>query len=440
MEQALSYELTSQHMNRNAVTLAHDLESTKKIFEIARYFHRRLTGGDTEGTQRAFRFHGGDSHYWVGTAGSKSFGRGQTLQRAHWSEAAFTTGDIDEQRNLLFALTEAASRGEVVLETTANGAAGLFWEVWNSAKKGEGSFTPIFIPWFWDADNVIPLFPHEVDPIMRELSTEESNLVEGHGVNAEQIAWRRQKKSDLKRQFPQEYPEDDITCFLMSGECYFDQVTIGKILPQCRHPIETRRVPGGTITIWEEARADCDYIIGTDTAEGVPTGDYSASCVLNEQTGEQVARLYGHWRAHEHADHLMELARRYATKGQLPFQAVERNVGEAILHCLVRERKYPLNRMFFSQVWDPLKSRKVKRVGWNTDTKTRADMLQGVARAIEDGGMTINDREFLHECLTFVNTGTRWEADEGCHDDLIFAWGIAWQVRSKPRTAPLLVL
>jgi hypothetical protein len=158
LEQALSFELTSLHPHQNAITLAHDIESTKKIFEISRFFHRNLTGGDdAKGSAREFRFFGGDSLFWIGTAGTKSFGRGQTLQRVHWSESAHTPGQLDEIENLLVGLTEACSHGEMVLETTANGASGLFYRMWCEASQGESNFTPIFIPWWWDEGNVVRL-------------------------------------------------------------------------------------------------------------------------------------------------------------------------------------------------------------------------------------------------------------------------------------------
>ena len=39
----------------------------------------------------------------------------------------------------------------------------------------------------------------------------------------------------------------------------------------------------------------------------------------------------------------------------------------------------------------------------------------------------------------FVDRGTRYEADKGEHDDLVMAWGIAWQARKQPRKGTVLV-
>jgi hypothetical protein len=55
--------------------------------------------------------------------------------------------------------------------------------------------------------------------------------------------------------------------------------------------------------------------------------------------------------------------------------------------------------------------------------------LDELNEALEQGHMGVNDRSFLVDCKTFIDTGTRAEASEGEHDDTIFAWGIAWQAR-----------
>jgi cbb3-type cytochrome oxidase subunit 3 len=41
-------------------------------------------------------------------------------------------------------------------------------------------------------------------------------------VTAEQILWRRHTKKKFKKAFYAEFPEDDETAFLMSGDRFFD--------------------------------------------------------------------------------------------------------------------------------------------------------------------------------------------------------------------------
>lgn len=441
-EQALSYELTFRHRYKHAATLAHETFDSRKMFEVSRFFHRTLTGLDNEGSAREFRFWNGDSGFWVGTAGAPTFGRGQTFQRVHGSEVAFWPGKRDEQESLLAGLDEACSHGEIVLETTPNGAAGLFYDLWNEAKAGQNQWTPIFIPWWWDEENEQPLAPGETPQLEADLSDLERDLRAMHELTLEQLKWRRNKEKQRRRLFPQEYPEDDVSCFLQSGECYFDTRLLGEMARRCPPPIRTHRIPGGQLSIWEDADPECEYVTGTDCAEGIPAGDYSATVVLNATTGAQAARLHGHWRVHEHARHVYDLARRYTTDGQLPITAIERNNhGHAVIALLTRELRFPRYRLFHHMRFDQDGVKREKKIGWETNTRSRETMLQNLAEAIEDGGMTVRDETFIRECLTFVQTDTgKWEAAEGAHDDLIFAWGIAVQAMRTPKKRAVLVL
>ena len=422
LEQALSYELTSRHRHRNAITLAHDLESTKKIFEISRFFHRNLGGPtDTQGTAREFRFAGGDSLFWVGTAGSKSFGRGQTLQRIHWSEVAYTPGDLEEVENLFVGLTEACSHGEIVLETTANGASGLFYRLWQQAKQGEGSFTPIFIPWWWDTDAAVPLPKETAAEVVASYTDEEVSLVKDQGLSAEQIAWRRAKRETLRGRWPQEYPANDTEAFLRSGVCFFNVDRLEELAKTRREPTDIRL--GGRLHVWEYPREGASYLIGIDSSEGIPGRDPSAACVLDFETGRQVARLWGYFRPPE----LGRLVVKLAVKYNWAFLVPEiNNHGHSTLNTIMVQEGYPSNAVYHRVQFDMGTAKPVKTAGWTTNAKTRPQLLDALCQSLDEGAIEVNDREFLVECRTFnLQKSGKYEADEGEHDDLVIAWGLA---------------
>ncbi len=57
-------------------------------------------------------------------------------------------------------------------------------------------------------------------------------------------------------------------------------------------------------------------------------------------------------------------------------------------------------------------------------------MLEALNDAIVEGHMGIRDREMLGEATTFrLQSSGRFEHDSGCHDDSLFYWAIAWQMR-----------
>ncbi len=85
------------------------------------------------------------STYYIGTAGQRAFGRGDTIDRAHLSEAAF----YPNLEATLAGIAEAAEYGQIDIETTPNGR-DAFYDMWMKAKSGKSPYTPIFIPWYID--------------------------------------------------------------------------------------------------------------------------------------------------------------------------------------------------------------------------------------------------------------------------------------------------
>ena len=79
----------------------------------------------------------------------------------------------------------------------------------------------------------------------------------------------------------------------------------------------------------------------------------------------------------------------------------------------------------------------VSRAGWITSSATRPIMLDGLQTAIDEGHMTIHDREMLSECTTFtLQHNGKFSADNGCFDDNVIKWSIAWQMRNVKQPNP----
>jgi hypothetical protein len=64
-----------------------------------------------------------------------------------------------------------------------------FRKLWRKAEWGESEFLPIFLPWSIDPEYRARL------PDNFDMSREEYRLAELHGLDAEQICWRRNKIS-----------------------------------------------------------------------------------------------------------------------------------------------------------------------------------------------------------------------------------------------------
>jgi hypothetical protein len=153
-----------------------------------------------------------DSGYKVGTAGSKGVGRSSTIQLFHGSEVAFWPHAEAHAAGVLQAVPDADGT-EVILESTANGVGNLFHEKWKDAEAGEGDFIAIFVPWYWQ-DEYRKTVPDDFT-----LTEDEQKYADAYGLDAEQMAWRRNKIAELNDEdlFKQEYPANAAEAFQMSG-------------------------------------------------------------------------------------------------------------------------------------------------------------------------------------------------------------------------------
>jgi len=140
--------------NTTSVIVAHDLDSSEKIFATVRGFWERLPEGERQRigeprylTRRELYWPSLNSRFWVGTAGSAASGRGHTINNLHCSEFAYWP---DPER-VLAGLTEAVPlSGRIVIESTANGIGNPFHDIWVQAKQEENPYRPHFYPWWWD--------------------------------------------------------------------------------------------------------------------------------------------------------------------------------------------------------------------------------------------------------------------------------------------------
>ena len=142
-----------------SVQVAHTQQAAEEIFRVVRRFYDLLPESLREGALKTSRanarslvFPELDSEYRVETAGDPNAGRGLTVQNLHCSEVARWPGDARATLAGLLATMPAeeagAQRGEVVLESTAQGAHGCFYEEWMNAEAN--GWVRHFFPWWWE--------------------------------------------------------------------------------------------------------------------------------------------------------------------------------------------------------------------------------------------------------------------------------------------------
>lgn len=192
---------------QRAFVLSHEQDASDNLYGIFQRYHdhepsavRPSTGASNA---KEMLFDRLDSLYSVATAGTKDTGRSGTAQLFHGSEVGFW-----KNANLHFAgigqTIPDADGTEIVLEGTANGRGNEYHRRWRKAEAGESEYIAIFIPWFLQ-----PEYRRKAPPGMRP-DEEEQRLMERHGLDLDQICWRRIKIADDFNGnvllFQQEYP------------------------------------------------------------------------------------------------------------------------------------------------------------------------------------------------------------------------------------------
>lgn len=443
VEQAENYFTVATRARSQVMTLAHTDESTNRIFQIARRFQKHDPDAPSlgrVGNKRELKFKELDSLFSIATAGSTGVGRGDTLQRLHCSEVSqWGKGSdrIQKVQAIMAGLTPTVKGGDIILETTPNGVE-WFCHTYREAKAGQNDWTPIFFPWFEDPMNVADAQTFNAEEIVTTLDDEERELIDrvqveyGYLLTPAQIAFRRQQKRELKTLFPQEFPEDDATCFLTSGTHYFSQERVEALLKMPRKPGKINRIPAGVVTIYEEPQAGLKYVIGCDTSEGIPGCDPNGFIILRRDTGDAVLDCHGLFSTRTLAKLCADESKRYNNA----LLGIERqNHGHAVLDkCLDFGLKSHLHGGVLYHYSEG-------RAGWSTDATTRPIMLANLADVLETRKTGWTKQE-LEEMQTFkLQNDGKFEADPGAHDDRVMKRAIAEQMRAVPiRKGNIIVL
>jgi hypothetical protein len=398
------------------VQVAHTREAAEGIFRMVQRFWECLPEEMRDGPLRRSKANAGqmcfpelDSEFRVVSAGDESAGRGLTVQYLHCSEVSRWPGDAGA--TLAGLRATLAPGGEMVMESTPNGAYGCFYEEWGRAASS--NVVQHFLPWWMEEAYVAA-------PVAGELREDEQSLVALHGLTRAQIGFRRGLEASYRGLRSQEFAEDAESCFKATGECCFEVEAVESRLAEVGEPVEVRR--GGALQIWLPPVAGKDYLVAVDTAGGGPDGDFAAVQVIEMGSGLQCAELRQRLGTLELAKVSAGLAREYgASSGGGALIAVERNNhGAGVLAYLDSVERY-------ARVYE-----QAGVAGWLTTAGSKPGMVSRMGALLVESPWLFYSRRLLGECRTFVSmAGGRTGAANGAHDDCMMAMAIGQAVRAE---------
>jgi hypothetical protein len=209
------YKQTISSPGLRTIIIGHEKPASRNLFQFVKRFHEHMPQEmrPSTGTSNAeeLLFDTIDSGYLVSVATEEGAGRSATAQNLHASEAAFWK-DLQIQFAALMQTVPDIDGTEVIIETTGDQFGDEFHQLWRRTQAGENDFIPVFLAWSID-----PTYRAKL-PEGFAMTGEEAKLAELHGLDAEQICWRRNKISQLGSldYFKREYPLTPDEAFMAS--------------------------------------------------------------------------------------------------------------------------------------------------------------------------------------------------------------------------------
>lgn len=216
-------------------------------------------------------------------------GRGSTPSSIHVSEFAkiCATAPDKAQEIMSGLITAAPPSADVDIESTAEGVAGyfhdMFWEAWSGDNNPTDplEFKAHFFNWQYEEaiDYVTPI-PRE------ELPVEFQEYQDKHNLSAKEITWYYSVWKNVSRKdwqiHKREFPTTPEEAFEVSGDKYFDMKAVSVAKEKIRKPI---RIVNGW-KYYEEPSRHHTYAMGADVAEGIGR-DASTAVIMRFTTDEQ---------------------------------------------------------------------------------------------------------------------------------------------------------
>ena len=281
------------------------------------------------------------STIYYGSAGSLSIGRGETLNRVVREELSeWEDEEVESTSQMLMGLPEDS---RVIDIGTPKRMGSAFYHLCMEAKQGIGNYKLRTFPWFLHHEYRLRPKSPIVDPdkpYWDEFAptTEELNLMDIHGLDIDQIRWRRSRIDEAlglvrlpetaswvameqiyqkgKEVFWQEYLEDDARCWGLGGQAAMPTWFLDKQMEMARPPLSPDQMPGredynGKLRMWIPPEAGESYVIMADPAEGLSSSHLSAAIIRRIRDWKHVATLRGHISPGDLGALMVELARRY---------------------------------------------------------------------------------------------------------------------------------
>jgi hypothetical protein len=449
--------------NKEGIVIAHKVEDATQIFDKKIDFALRNMAEDIKGAffkinhnsarkVQAVIDYGPDKGSTSSIAVSVS-GRSGTYHYVHISEFAKMCVMFPKRAEEVETGTFPAVPfdGFIFIESTAEGMAGRFYEIFNENWLNRDKITPLlsqvqFLPHFynWQYDDMEMKKIYENVPVssMESCEIDWGEYQKEHNLTDKEITYYYMKwlqfggknSPDAIKKLMQEYPTTQEEAFLSTGQTYFSTAKIAKLLLEAtpgvkgelgnneKGDVVFNQYSTGALEVFHAPEVGTKYIIGGDTAEGLASGDSQVLYVINHKT-EKCDALY---RSSVAPDELATEAYKLGKYYNWALLGIEVNKDGLWVNDALEKMGY-IN-LYYRKVFDDITQKVTKFFGWKTTGSTRPFALASLKAVFFrlDSGFP---SALLNEMFTFVrNVKGKPEAMDKKHDDVIMAASIGYAI------------
>ncbi len=423
-----------------SVIVSYDEFSAKRLLLKAKKFHQSLlrriptiplldhkAAEQLSFTDKDTNF---NSDFYIFSARSYVIGRGEAIHNLLLDEYAFwPVGTHESVWASAINRVPAIPGTKVRILSTANGEDNPFCEMYRAAKEGinlgsgraQSVFKPHFYPWIihpeytmskddefcLNGDDVHPLPNLQDDELsLLRLMVTVFNFTDIESMD--KLRWRRFKKLEMASMsrtgeyillFSQEFPEDDESCFLTSGNDAYNTDIINEKIRNCYPPsihrnlVNPKNGTSADMEVWYDVEEGEKYLLSIDPGKGKTSESVGHVWVFKEgyvkgdievpPVFRHCATIAGYYDEWEMAIFCMEGAKYYNGAVIAP---------EDNLDIVSHLREWP--SLYYRE--DPRDGRSRRAIGWQTNVATKPYMITEVNRNLEY--IECHDQRFWSQC------------------------------------------
>lgn len=422
--------------------------------------------------------------------------RGNSYSMAHYSEVAFWK-DTDGKRPEEVISSVSGGIMELpltieVLESSARGNAGYFYDECQLAMKGESGRRFIFIPFFYIEHDTLPVNDKKAFAAWLLSIKDMDNAPEGCadagkyywrmwtlGATFEHIKWYIKKRKTFHdhANMATEAPIDPVEAFKNSGNMIFNPYRLDELAQMyCREPMYVGDVRGkatkdklaledvrfveeehGSMKVWAMPNASLNvknrYVVSVDIGGRSRTSDYSVITVLDRMPMmagmNGIPKVVARWRGHIRHDYLAwkaaQIAKLY-NNALLVFESntydaeKEKNTDGEHLEFVLDEVGDAYDNMYFRRNnSEEIVEGQARKWGFNTNKVTKIKLIDNLVVYVDDGLWNEPDKVMYEELRIYEKREDGSFGNikgKGNHDDVLMSTAIALYISQYEMEAP----